>query len=287
MDSCALPPDSAPAPADGSVERWCWDLITSESLAHKLAPPAMRIGVTHHWEPDACPRRLSRPGRPGELEVVQRSPRSPRPGAIQAPAARAQLLHTFLHHELQAAELFGWAVLAFPGSPTRFRAGLIAILREELRHAGLYATRLGELGFAFGDFAVRDWFWSRVPEVRDALGFVSLMGLGLEAANLDHSASFARRFRSVGDLRSAERIEEVERDEVRHVAFALRWFRRFSGGFDFTGWLAQLPAPLSPALFQGRSLNVAARRRAGLEGAFLEELRSWAGRTSSGGERPV
>jgi hypothetical protein len=33
-----------------------------------------------------------------------------------------------------------------------------------------------------------------------------------------------------------------------------------------------LPAPLTPALFQGRPLNVHARRRAGLDDAFLARL---------------
>jgi len=36
--------------------------------------------------------------------------------------------HALANHELQAIELFAWAVLAFPDTPIAFRRGLIAIL---------------------------------------------------------------------------------------------------------------------------------------------------------------
>jgi uncharacterized ferritin-like protein (DUF455 family) len=271
------------APARGTVERWCWDLILTDSEESKLQPPELRIGETHQWEQSSVPRRLARPGRPTNWRVVQRSPRTPKAGAMADVSARAQLLHTFLHHELQAAELFAWAVLAFPETPVRFRRGLVAILQEELRHLHMYSGRLAQLGFELGDFPVRDWFWERVPAVADGLGFVGLMGMGLEAANLDHGAVFARRFRIAGDSKSAHLIEQVERDEVRHVTFARRWFRRWTGALDFDCWAHNLPAPLTPALFQGRTINELAREAAGLGGEFLRELREWSGRTAASG----
>ena len=77
----------------------------------------------------------------------------------------------------------------------RFRAGCLRLCQEELGHLGLYRAHLARLGFAVGAFPVRDWFWERVGGVPDPLAFVALLGLGLEGANLEHSARFAHWFR--------------------------------------------------------------------------------------------
>jgi uncharacterized ferritin-like protein (DUF455 family) len=182
-------------------------------------------------------------------------------------------LHTFLHHELQAAELFAWAVLAFPATPREFRAGLLRLCREELGHLALYRAHLGTLGFRVGDFPVRDWIWERVARVESALAFAALLGLGFEGANLEHSARFAVWFRAAGDEAGARILERVERDEVEHVAFARRWFERWTGApLDYERWRAALPAPLTPSVLRGSPLNRAARARAGLDEEFLARL---------------
>jgi uncharacterized ferritin-like protein (DUF455 family) len=180
-----------------------------------------------------------------------------------------------LHHELQAAELFAWAVLAFPETPHAFRAGLVRLCVEELAHLALYKNELARLGFAPGAFPVRDWFWERVARCTDAASFVALQGLGLEGANLEHSARFAALFRAAGDESTASVLEHVEQDEIAHVAFAVHWFEHFSGApLDYDRWRAALPPPLTPALLQGRPLNRVARARAGLDESFLARLES-------------
>lgn len=267
------PPESGPPPA-GTIEAWCWELVTTVALAAKLAPPpAPTADDPRNWEAEAPARRLVTPGRPRELSVSARAARTPRLAALAQPRARAQLLHTFLHHELQAAELFAWALLAFPGTPRAFRAGLLRLCREELAHLDLYAQHLAGLGYAVGAFPVRDWFWQRVGGVRDATAFVALLGLGLEGANLDHSARFAAAFRRVGEVQAARILERIERDEIAHVAFAARWFARLTGApLDYERWRAALPGPLTPSVLQGRPLNRAARVRAGFDPEFLTRL---------------
>ena len=257
-----------------TVEAWCAQLVETDDLARKLTPaPPPPLGAECSWEPAPRPRRIPAPGRPARLEVVARSPRTPRAGALRRPEVRAQLLHTLLHHELQAAELFCWGVLAFPETPREFRAGLVRLAREELGHLGLYRARLEELGWSVGDFPVRDWFWERVPQCPGPAQFVALQGLGLEGANLEHSRRFAEQLRGAGDEASARVLDRVERDEVAHVAFALRWFEHFDGRpLDYDRWSAALPAPLTPALLRGPELNRAARLRAGLSEDFLERL---------------
>ena len=254
----------------GTVERWCLEFVTTTSLAAKLAPPDARALA---FESDAPERRLPAPGRPSELVVVARSPSAPRPGALANPEARARLLHTFVHHELQAAELFAWAILAFPRTPKAFRTGLLALCREELEHLQLYLEHMRALGTEFGAHPVRDWFWERVARCETPAAFVALQGLGLEGANLDHCARYAAQFRAVGDEPGARILERVQQDEIGHVAFAAKWFEHFSGvPLAFEGWRAALPPPLSPALMQGRPLAREARRRAGMDERFLEQL---------------
>jgi uncharacterized ferritin-like protein (DUF455 family) len=213
------------------------------------------------------------PGRPSELVVVSKVRRS-RVGAA-SPEARARLLHTFMHHELQAAELMAWAVLRFPDAELAFRRGLLSICLDEIRHLNLYADLLTRRGVRLGAYPVRDWFWERVPTCATALQFVSLMGLGVEAANLEHSARFAQDFADAGDHEGAAVQHTVERDEVRHVAFGRHWYERWAGDLQFDAWRQQLPAPLSPLLMRALPLNVEARRSAGLNPDFLRDLALW------------
>lgn len=269
-------PVSAPLspPPEGTLEAWCWDLIHTPHLEHKLCPPAPPDPRTEEaWELAAVPRRIPRAVRPPCFQSIERSPKTPKPAALRDPKARALLLHTFLHHELQAAELFAWAVLAFPETPRAFRTGLIRLCLEELEHLALYRARLASLGHHAGDFPVRDWFWERVATCETPAAFVALQGLGLEGANLEHSARFAAQFRAAGDSDSAAVLEQVEREEIGHVAFAVQWFERLTGApLDYRRWREALPEPLSPAVLQGKPINRKARLRAGLDEQFLQCL---------------
>jgi uncharacterized ferritin-like protein (DUF455 family) len=260
-----------PPPPPDTVERWAWDYVLTTDLAHKLAPPPLPRG----WEEAAVSRRLSRPGRPPELIVSRERFKTPGTVALQAPRRRAQLLHTFLHHELQAAELLGWAILAFPESPRAFRSGLAAIARDEIRHMEMYAAHIRALGHRYGDFPVRDWFWERVPTAPSPVHFVAALGMGFEGANLDHTARFAARLRAAGDEAGAALEEQIGAEEVPHVRFAFHWFRAFTGRDDFAAWAGYLPPPLSPLLMRGTPLHREARIEAGFSAAFLDELCRW------------
>lgn len=259
---------SDPLPPDGSLERWAWDYVTTTDLAHKLAPPP----APDDTEERPLPRVLAAPGRPAALEVVTRAEKSPSANALRATEARCRLVHTFLHHELQAAELFAWALLAFPEAPAPFRKGLVAVLRDELRHMEMYREYLDARGFAFGAWPVRDWFWSRVPRVTTAAGFCAVMGMGLEAGNLDHTARFAQRFRDAGDPEGARIQELVGEEEIPHVRLGVHWFKRFTGDLAYARWTSLLPEPLSPWMMKGPSLAREMRLRAGMDDAFLDAL---------------
>lgn len=261
-----------------TIEDWVLAYLETEDLAHKLDPPPAPGGFV---QPRPAARRISPPGRPPELRVVEKAPRSPK-GGLRGERARGRLLHTFLHHELQAAELMLWAILAFPDTPEPFRRGLVGIFWDEIRHMQMYRRHMETLGMRFGDEPVRDWFWQRIPEARSPLEFVACLGIGFEGGNLDHAQRFAQRFRDAGDEEGARIQEVVGAEEVRHVRFAVHWFRhyteldpRFAGGLTFENWCAVLPGPLSPLTMRGKQLNRAERAKAGLDDAFLDALDAW------------
>lgn len=258
-------------PAEGMVERWAYDYVTSDALVHKLAPPA----VPALWENDPPERRIANPGRPSTLQIVARAPKAPGPDAIRDPVRRAELVHTFLHHELQAAELMCWALLAFPEAPRAFKKGLVRITHDEIRHMNMYLEYIAKLGHSFGDFPVRDWFWERVPHSATPAHYVAVMGMGFEGGNLDHTVRFEKRFAAIGDVEGARMQALVCAEEIPHVRFGVRWFMRFTECVTFDAWRNYLPKPLSPWVMRGTPQNKVARLRAGFPEAFLTELEGW------------
>lgn len=255
-------------PSCGTFERWAFDYVNSESLAAKLAPPPDGLS----WEADPPRRVLHAPGRPTELRVKMRAEKKRGLGSV---SGRARALHKFFHHELQAAELMAWAVLAYADAPPEFRKGLVRIAADEIRHMQLYRRRIEEMGFAIGEFSVRDWFWERVPSCAAPIAFVSVMGLGVESANLEHTATFAERFRAAGDEEGARIQELIGKEEIAHVRFGVRWFEYFERPLDFETWCANLPPPLSPLLMRGTPIRRDARRKSGQPERFIDELESW------------
>ncbi|MEZ6017402.1 MAG: DUF455 family protein [Planctomycetota bacterium] len=279
---------------DGSAEAWARAFILAPTPASKLAPPPrpqLTLGAGERSAADAGPVPAgytstagppppSAPGRGLGYKLTARAEKMPRRGALVRASERGKLLHTFLHHEVQAAELMAYALLAFPDTPLRFRRGLLGVLGDEVRHAQGYAARLARLGVRYGDHPVRDWFWQRVPSVAGPRGFVALMGMGFEAANLEHTRQFARELEQAGDPESAAFVAAVGVEEVAHVRFATRWFQRFSGAApdaapDFDAWRSALPAPLTPTVLRGKPLDRERRGRAGQGPAFLDALEAW------------
>ncbi len=244
--------------------------MRATSLADKLTAPPEGL----EWN-DGGQQVPARPGRPARLRVENVGMPTPGLQALASPRKRAQLMHTFWHHELQAAELMCWALLSFPRTPRSFRRGLLAICGDEIRHMQMYREDIERLGFAVGDFPVRDWFWQRVPACDTPLSYVATMGVGFEGGNLDHTARFAHRFRRAGDETGAALQEQIGREEVPHVRFALSWFRRWKYGVRFDGWRAELPPPLSPLLMRGKPLARQPRKASGMPDSFVEALAGW------------
>jgi uncharacterized ferritin-like protein (DUF455 family) len=260
-----------PYPELADIDAWAKHYVLATDLGVKLAPPP----VPRSFNPTSATARLEKPGRPAIFRAAHRKERTPRLEALKDPVFRARVLHAFFHHELQAAELMCWAVLAFADAEPEFKKGLVGICLDEIRHMNLYREHIEALGSKIGDFGVRDWFWKRVPSCETKLAFVAVMGMGFEAANLEHAGDFAARFRAVGDEAGALVQERIAAEEVAHVGFATRWFARWTGGSDFDEWVSHLPPPLSPMVLHGDPIAEEARRKAGMSPEFIAALAAY------------
>lgn len=247
-------------------------ILSGESLDEKL--------TTERTVTDASPGAasvVSAPARGERLRIVShREAKVPGSQGMADPAQRVRILHSLANHELQAVELFAWAVLAFPDAPAEFRQGLRHLIADEQKHTRMYIARLAAHGAAFGDYPVSGYFWNKIKEVRTPLEFVCAMSLTFENANLDHTDEYAAAARAAGDVKSAAAIEIVQRDEIEHVRFGWQWLNRFKQR-DESAWEAYDTAlhwPLHPAKARGRAFNRVGRERAGLDDAFIRRLES-------------
>ncbi|MDB4952905.1 MAG: hypothetical protein JWO36_474 [Myxococcales bacterium] len=257
-------------------------IVTSERLADKLEPP----GDFAIEDPDPA-LRVAAPGRPANLAIVSsKLAKVPPIAGMRDPAQRARIIHALANHELQAIELFAWALLAFPDAPAQFRRGLLAILAEEQTHLGLYIGRLAGHGCAFGDHPVTGHFWNKLDHLRTPLELVCAMNLTFENANLDFAGDYAAAARACGDHETAAALDRVHADEIRHVHFGWIWLRRLSGDTDpWQAYLENIRPPLGPARARGARFDREARRRAGFDEAFIAALEAVAPTRPSGQPR--
>jgi len=230
------------------------------------------------------------PGRPANLIFKPHGTgdKSEFPGLhlLERDRERGKLLHFFGNHELLATELMALVLLKFPDAPPAFRQGVLKTLQDEQEHTRLYAERMKSCGIALGDFPVSGYFWRCVAPMQHPIDYVAGLCLTFEQANLDFAGHFAKSFTSIGDNATSKLLEKIYRDEIGHVAYGLKWFRRWKnpGESDWDAFCRTLKFPLSPQRAKGFSLNVAGRKAAGLDEDFIAQLNVYSqskGRTPS------
>ena len=246
-------------------------IVLSEDIDFKLTA----LPETLEDSEPGPPLRIEKPGRPAELAPRPiREAQVPSVRGYHDPEQRPRILHSFANHELQAVELFAWALLAFPEASQSFRAGLLRILAEEQRHTRMYIARLRKLGGEFGDYPVSGYFWNKTPQLTTPLRFACAMSLTFENANLDHTRDSAAEILKSGDKKTAEVIEQVHLDEIGHVRFGWEWLGKLKDP-EQTMWeayCANVTWPLRPALGRGRTFHRAGREAAGMDPEFIRLL---------------
>jgi len=257
--------------APGPVRRFAERVLYGETLADKLAPPEPGDG------PAGPPLLVipSAPGRPAGLRFDDGRPKppSPRRADLDRADGRGRVLHGFANHELLALELMALMLLRFPDAPEGWRKGLLVTLQDEQKHLKLYVERMRACGVELGEVPVSSFFWDVLAHVDSPLAFTAAMGLGFEQANLDFARHWGPAFRRAGDGATADVIDEVYVDEVRHLRHAVAWYPRLAGQpLSFAHWSAQLAFPMSVARAKGPHVDREGRRRAGLPDGYVREL---------------
>lgn len=238
------------------------DPVEKAAAAAELARSRAPIDVERAWsEPPGVPGRPERPQlvRPGQVAAR----------GVATPAGRAALLHALAHIEFNAINLALDIVWRFAGQPEAFYRDWLRVAGEEARHFGLLRERLADLGCRYGDFPAHDGLWEAAAKTRgDLLARLALVPRTLEARGLDASPAVRAKFAGVGDVKSAQIVDVILRDEIGHVAIGNRWFKFVCANADIdvrAAEAAALKAHGAPVL-RG-PFNLAARRAAG----FTEE----------------
>ena len=214
------------------------------------------------------------PGRPPGLEL--RPPRQMPKRSAGGDKGRFALLHALAHIELSAVDMTWDLVGRFTREPMprRFFDDWVQVGLEEAKHFGMLSQRLGELGGGYGDLPVHDGLWQAAQATgHDLMARLAVVPLVLEARGLDVGPSTIAKLRDAGDEASASILEIIYRDEKRHVAFGMKWFRSMC---EVRG-LAPEPEfqRLVRATFRGPvkpPFNDRARAEAGLTPGFYKPL---------------
>ena len=263
-------------------------LVTSTSLRGKLESPPARLLDAPESRVQLADTEALRPGRPPSLAIdYTRRVKVPPPSGMSDPAQRVRILHAHANHELQAVELFAHALLAYPDTPAAFRAGCVQIITDEQRHLRLYMDRLVALGSRFGTLPVTAHFWRRVDTFQTPLRFVCAMGMTFESANLDFALELARAAHAAGDRETAEVLKVVHQDEIRHVAFAWAWLKKWKRPEQsmWEAYIANTVAPMGPDRARGRDFDSPSRHAAGFSPEFVARLESTAPTRPGGASR--
>jgi len=259
-------------------------LIAAESLDGKLRPPPSDIAD----EARGAALRVDGPARPAGLAIrFGGEVRVPPAIAWSDVAQRMRILHAAANHELQAAELFAWAILAFPDAPAAMRRGWLRILADEQRHCAMYVARLEAHGARFGDFPVSGHFWRKANDLATPLQFNCAMGLTFENANLDFGREYVEAAERAKDHASADVLRAVHADEVHHVRFAWEWLVKLKDPAQsaWDAYVANVRPPHGPRRARGADFDKASRVAAGFDEDFIARLEATSAEAPGGATR--
>ena len=264
-----------PAHSFNSMElrEWATRILSGTTLNEKLLSP------THFTDHNPGTAKVwKEPARPPGMGFKKRTQQEKLPPFHEhgSESKRAICLHRFAGHELLAVEIMASALLRFPKAPKSFRKGIAYTIKEEQGHVKLYLNRMRQLNLKLEDLPLYRHFWCHTPYLTTPLSYISAMHLTFEMANLDFAPMYGKSFERFGDHLSAAVMKQIVKDEISHVAFGWRWFKKFNHntGEDWEVWKENLSPLLTPKRARGFSFNKDHRLQAGISSEFIQSLQS-------------
>lgn len=205
--------------------RVCLDTCDpAEKIALVVAADAgLRSGLLKTSGECTAPDRIRGPGRPAYPQLV--SPRDLPQRGLGSADGRAALLHAITHIEFNAINLALDAAYRFRDMPAQYYVDWMSVAVDEARHFSLLVQRLAEIGHAYGAFEAHNGLWEMAERTADScLARMALVPRVLEARGLDVTPGMIVRLRKLGDQQSADVLEIILAEEVRHVAIGSQWF---------------------------------------------------------------
>ncbi len=212
------------------------------------------------------------PGRPTKPELV--APLQLPKRSMRTIEGRAALIHALAHIEFNAINLALDAIWRFDNMPENYYTDWLKVAVEEAYHFSLLNAHLQTFGYRYGDFSGHNSLWEMVDRTKDdVLARMALVPRTMEARGLDATPSTRNKFAQVGDLRMAEILDIILRDEIGHVAVGNVWYNWLCNEGDlepiatFKSLCVEYSAPKLKPPF-----NLEARRSAGFSEAELALL---------------
>lgn len=266
-----------PKHSENSVKISYYDFAREVLLGQNLEDKYLSASI--EWTPYREFELPKLPGRRGVIQFSDERLKFPKPQNLDKNDKKALALHSFANHELLAIEMMAAALLIYPHQTEedlRFKRGILSALKDEQKHLGLYIKRLNELGYAFGDFPLNDFFWRQMEKLKTPAQYTAMMALTFEAANLDFAQYYANIFRGFGDNTTAEILDTVLEDEITHVAFGAHWMKKWRQDQSLWDYYrSSLPWPLTPARSRGIGFDPVLHDKAMNDPEFMEMLISY------------
>ena len=174
-----------------------------------------------------APFRLATRGQPPQ---VMRS--------IDTPEGVGDRLRAAAFAELQAREAFTWAADRFKDAPPELRSAWRALVAEEENHLQWLLGRMEALGQAVSDRKVSDKLWKHVKRCKTGEQFAAFISTAEERGR---QAAHKLRDALKADPQTAEVLERIATEEVRHVDVAKRFY-----GQDILVRAKEILQPLAP-----------------------------------------
>lgn len=211
------------------------DLFAAAERCLRCADVERKLTLARRLWEERRDGRLVRPAQEADVEIFDAG-RPPRPELvaparlvqrrIQTTEGHAALIHAVAHIEFNAINLACDAVYRFRGLPDSYYTDWCRVAAEEAHHFALLSRRLGQLGYAYGDFPAHNGLWElAMKTAADPLLRMALVPRVMEARGLDVTPGMIARFAAIGDRQTVSILGIILRDEVGHVEAGSRWFR--------------------------------------------------------------